>query len=159
MFARSLLPITLLLGIGLSGFLHAEDDFPEYIVPPKALILVPQHPYTVLSMAPDGSWGVETSRLIGAAITGAITHCKAVSANKLGCGSMSKAIQSGWMLGVSCGGTNILTAAKLLANAELAAINRETELRKVFRNEMPPCVRVVTVDPDGFVLGSASPMN
>jgi hypothetical protein len=108
-------------------------------------------------MAPDGSWGVTTSKHIGEAITGAMNHCEAMSGRKLGCGSIMKSIQSGWLFGIRCGGTTILAAAKLRADAELAALNRENELRQVYRQDLPPCSGLVEVDPNGFAVGSASP--
>ena len=78
MFRRILFLITLALlaTTGLSGSSRADNDLPELIITPKTRVHVPNHPYTVLTMAPDGSWGVMTSALIGDAITGAITHCE-----------------------------------------------------------------------------------
>ena len=128
------------------------SDLPEYIVPPASTppVVLREAPYTVLTMAPDGSWGVATSIFIREAITGAMTDCMSMSGRKLGCGYMSKAGRGEWVLGVRCGSENILAASKMLANAELAAFNRETELRQHGRN-MPPCFRLVTVHPDGLV--------
>ena len=131
---------------------RADSDLPEYIVPPASTprVVFREAPYTVLTMAPDGSWGVATRTFIHQAITEAMTNCVAMSGPKLGCGYTSKTIQGGWMLGVRCGSENILAANKSLANAELAAFNRETVLRQDGR-KMPTCFRWVTVDPDGFV--------
>jgi hypothetical protein len=143
--------------VGASKAPSAEIDATEYIVPPitrTARVSVPEEPYTVLTIAPDGSWGTATSIFIGEAITGALHDCKAMSGPKLGCGYMSMTVRAAWLLGVRCGSDNIVVADKVLANAELAALNRETELRQVYRKDLPPCVRVVTVDPDGFVVGS-----
>ena len=131
---------------------RADSDLPEYIVPPGSTppVVLREAPYTVLTMAPDGSWGVATSIFIREAITGAMTDCMLMSGRKLGCGYISKAGRGDWVLGVRCGSENILAASKILANAELAAFNRETELRQDGRN-MPPCFRLVTVHPDGLV--------
>jgi hypothetical protein len=142
-----------------ASHLRADPRLPEYIVPPSvspvvAPVATPDEPYTVLTMAPNGSWGVATSIFIGEAITGAMTDCKRMSGPRLGCGYMSKTITAGWILGVRCGRENILAANKTLPNAELAALNREAELRNVYAKSMPRCVRVVTVDPNGQVVGS-----
>jgi hypothetical protein len=147
-----------LMVIGSSSPPDAETDLTEYIVPPvspAAAFPVPEDPFTVLTMAADGSWGVATSIFIGEAISGAMAECKAMSGPKLGCGALSKTGRAAWVLGVRCGRENILVADKILANAELAALNRETELRHVYAKNMPSCVRIVTVDPDGMVVGSS----
>ena len=147
-----------LMVIGSSSPPDAETDLTEYIVPPvspAAAFPVPEDPFTVLTMAADGSWGVATSIFIGEAISGAMAECKVMSGPKLGCGALSKTGRAAWVLGVRCGRENILVADKILANAELAALNRETELRHVYAKNMPSCVRIVTVDPDGMVVGSS----
>ena len=147
-----------LLVIGNSNGSRAETDLTEYIVPPLFPAIafpVPEDPFTVLTMAPDGSWGVATSIFIGEAISGAMAECKAMTGPKLGRGALSKTGRAAWVLGVRCGRENILVADKILANAELAALNRETELRNVYAKSMPSCVRIVTVDPDGMVVGSS----
>ena len=43
-------------------------------------------------------------------------------------------------------------AEEMLAKAEQAAINRETELRQFYAPDMPPCVRFMSVDPNGYVV-------
>ena len=147
-----------LIVIGNSNGSRAETDLTEYIVPPLSPAIafpVPEDPFTILTMAPDGSWGVATSIFIGEAISGAMAECKAMTGPKLGCGALSKTGRAAWVLGVRCGRENILVADKILANAELAALNRETELRQVYAKSMPSCLRIVTVDPDGMVVGSS----
>ena len=141
--------------VGASNSTRA-DSGPRYIIPSASTppMILREAPHTVLTMAPDGSWGSATSIFIRQAITDAIANCVAMSGPKLGCGYMSKTVQGGWLLGVRCGSENILAVSKLLANAELAAFNRETELRQDGR-KMPPCFRLVTVDPDGFVANTS----
>jgi hypothetical protein len=145
--------------VGASNSTRADSDLPEYIAPPAPTLpaMVREAPYTVLTMAPDGSWGVATSIHIGEAITGAMTKCMSMSGGKLGCGYISKATRGSWVLAVRCGSENILSADKILANAELATFNREIELRKDGRN-MAPCSRLITVDPDSFVDGTRIPV-
>ena len=61
-------------------------------------------------------------------------------------------VRGGWSIGKRCGNQSIFVAEESLAKAEQAAINRETELRKVYAPDMPPCVRVMSVDPNGNVV-------
>ena len=111
--------------------------------------------FTVLTMAPDGAWGVATEPLINRAIAVAIANCKAMSGMELGCGAYSTSIRAGWSLGIRCGRENILVADKDLAEAERRALKREVELRAYYVPDMPECVRVVTVDPSGRIVPPA----
>jgi hypothetical protein len=113
-----------------------------------------QHDFTVLTMAPDGSWGTATETFINQAIAGAIRNCRAMSGAELGCGAYFSSIRAGWSLGFRCGNENIVVAEKTLADAERRAIRREAELREHYVRDMPPCVRVVTVDPNGLIVPS-----
>lgn len=108
--------------------------------------------WTVLTMAPDGSWGAATSLSTNRAIAGAIVNCKTMSQSEIGCGANFTAIRAGWSLGIRCGRENIIMAAKTLADAEQAAVNREIELRQLYVPDMSSCQRVVTVDPQGAIV-------
>jgi hypothetical protein len=107
---------------------------------------------TVLTIAPDGSWGTATDHSINTAITAAIANCKKMYQEKIGCGSQFTTIRAGWSLVIRCGRENIIVAKKTLANAEQAAINRENELRRLYVPNMPRCMRVATVDPHGAIV-------
>ena len=108
--------------------------------------------WTVLTMAPDGAWGVATDVGVLEALARAISNCKAMSGAELGCGAQFTAVQAGWSLGIRCGNRNILIAENSLDDAEVRASWREFELRKLYAPDMPPCVVVVTVDPAGEVV-------
>jgi hypothetical protein len=108
--------------------------------------------WTVLTMAPDGSWGVATDISTNRAIASAIGDCKIMSQADIGCGAYVATIRAGWGLGIRCGHENIVVAQKNLADADRAAINREIELRQLYVPNMPPCVRVLTVDPHGVIV-------
>jgi hypothetical protein len=110
------------------------------------------HDFTVLTMAPNGVWGTATEARINRAIYLAITNCKAMSERELGCGSYMTTVRGGWSLGIRCGRENIIVADRDLAEAERRAARRETELREHYVRDMPPCARVVTVDPNGVVV-------
>ncbi len=107
---------------------------------------------TVLTIAPNGSWGTATDQSIHTAITTAIANCKKMHQEKIGCGSQFTTIRAGWSLVIRCGRENIIVAEKTLADAEQAAINRENELRRIYVPNMPPCARVVTIDPHGAIV-------
>ncbi len=107
---------------------------------------------TVLTLAPDGSWGTATDSDTGRAIAAAIRDCKAMSRRANSCGAKFTTVFRGWSLAVLCGNETIIAAARLQAEAERMAIAREAELRLVYRRDMPLCVRVATVGPDGAVV-------
>src|SRR5262245_50512840 len=107
--------------------------------------------WTVLTMTPDGSWGAATSFTINRAIAAAIANCRIEHQREIGCGAYFTSIQAGWSLGIRCGREIIVVAAKTLTDAERAAMRREAELRQLYAPNMPPCRRVVTVDPNGAI--------
>jgi hypothetical protein len=122
-----------------------------------ALAIVPdQDDWTVVTIAPDGSWGSATELSVGQALARAIDNCKSMSGPKIGCGAQSRAIQGGWILATRCGDRNIIVAERWLADAEQALRRRETELRQVYAPDMPPCRRVLTVNPRGGVMVATS---
>jgi hypothetical protein len=107
---------------------------------------------TVLTMAPDGAWGVATDASASRAFASAIARCRRMSRSELGCGAQFTAIRGGWSLGIRCGTENIIVAARELADAERAAINREIDLKYRYAPDMPPCRRVLSVNPDGEIV-------
>ena len=108
--------------------------------------------FTVLTMAPDGAWGTATDPRVNRAIYLAIKNCKAMSGVELGCGAYQTIVRGGWSLGIRCGRENIITADRDLAEAERRARKREADLRELYVPNMPPCVRVVTIDPNGNIV-------
>jgi hypothetical protein len=127
----------------------ARSDSPQ---PDPAPANATEGYFTVLTMAPHGAWGAATDLSINAAIARAIANCKLMSAENMGCGAYYTTIRAGWSLGNRCGRENIVVAATDLVEAEQAAANRERELRQVYVRDMPPCVRVVTIDPRGAII-------
>ena len=107
-------------------------------------------PWTALTIAPDGSWGVATELYSHQAIAGAIANCKRMYQKEIGCGYQSRLTQAGWSLLVRCGDENIIVAAKILAEAIQEANDREKILRQRYRPDMPTCMHVLTVDPQGI---------
>lgn len=119
---------------------------------PMATPVVAADDWTVLTMAPDGSWGTATNSSINEAIATAIVNCKIVYQREIGCGAASTTIRAGWSLGIRCGRENIVVAERTLADAEQAARNREAELRWRYVRDMPSCRRLVTVDSSGAIV-------
>jgi hypothetical protein len=113
--------------------------------------------FTVLTMAPDGAFGTATDPNINRAIYQAIKKCKAMSIAELGCGGYQTTVRGGWSLGIRCGRDNIIVADRDLAEAERRAQRREVALRTLYVKNLPPCVRVVTVDPNGHVVVPKAP--
>jgi len=93
-----------------------------------------------------------TDSRINRAIFVAIGNCKAMSEMTLGCGAYLTSVRGGWSLGIRCGNESIIVADRHLAEAEQRARRRELELRERYVRDMPPCERVVTVDPNGAVV-------
>ena len=125
------------------------------LVMPALAIVPDQDDWTVVTMAPDGSWGSATEPSVGQALARAIRNCKAMSGTKIGCGAQFRAIQAGWVLATRCGDRNIVVAERLLADAERAARERETDLRQHYAPDLPPCRRVLTVNPRGGVVAKS----
>jgi hypothetical protein len=122
------------------------------LVMPALAIVPDQDDWTVVTMAPDGSWGSATELSVGQALARAIDNCKVMSGTKIGCGAQSRAIQGGWVLATRCGDRNIVVSERRLADAERAARERETDLRQHYAPDLPPCRRVLTVNPRGGVV-------
>jgi hypothetical protein len=109
-------------------------------------------PTTVLTMSLNGSWGAATNDFVGTAVSAAIADCRRRFRRATGCGALQTTVKAGWSLGIRCGNKNILVAEKTLLEAEQAAIDQEVELRRQHGGDLPPCVRVVTVDASGIVV-------
>ena len=137
--ARYTVALWLVLSLGTSPGWTADegDDDPDL---------------PVLTLARDGSGGTATDSNTGQAIAAAIRNCKAMSRRVNSCGAKFTTVFRGWSLAVLCGDETILAAASQRGEAERMAVAREVELRLAYRRDMPPCIRVVTVDPNGAVV-------
>jgi hypothetical protein len=106
---------------------------------------------TVVTMAGDGSWGMATAASAGEAIAGAIRACKAWPSAPRDCGAQSAIARGGWIIANLCGDHKIIVAAETREAAELAALAREVDLRRIYAPDMPPCTRILTAGPRGAV--------
>ena len=112
--------------------------------------------WTVVTMASNGSWGVGIDYPIAGAIAAAIRECRAMSSGGNDCGAAYAASRGGWIIGFRCGDRIILATGDDLKDAEATALNREIDLKQLYEPDLPPCQRVLTVDPRGAIT-TASP--
>jgi hypothetical protein len=109
----------------------------------------------VVTVAPDGSWGVATEAYIYQAIAKAVSNCRKMSGPKIGCGAQFTVIRAGWTIALRCANTNIIVAEPSVAAAERAIADRTIALRQMSSRAEPACARL-TVDPSGVVIPFAS---
>jgi hypothetical protein len=107
--------------------------------------------WVALTLSRKGAWGTATDTSRARSIALAIHRCKQMSKRPSDCGALLKAVQRAWSLAVLCGDYNIVVTGPTLAEAEAAAQRRAAELRRHFAGDVPPCIHIVTVDPDGRV--------
>jgi hypothetical protein len=149
MVGQVILGIACALGLTM-GTINASMAQPASAQPPAIERWADD--FTVLTMAPDGAWGTGTDAHVNGAINRAINSCREMSSKQIGCGAYMTTVRGGWSLGIRCGEETILVAERDLAEAERAALVREAELRYTYARNMPPCRRIVTVDPNGNAL-------
>jgi uncharacterized protein DUF3306 len=109
---------------------------------------------TVVTLARDGSWGVATAGSTGEAIAAAVRACRAMAVAPTDCGAQFTTTRGKWVIANLCGDHQIIVGARVRADAEAAAIERELQTRQVYVPDLPRCRRVLTVDPNGVVLPS-----
>ena len=105
--------------------------------------------WTAVTLARDGSWGAAKAAALGQAIATAVGDCKAMSRGRYDCGAEIKTIKDGWILVLRCGAYRVLAAGKTLEEAEAAAHERRLEFKYLHSVAMPPCMRVLLIDPAG----------
>ena len=105
--------------------------------------------WTAVTLARDGSWGLGNERSQPEAIATAICNCRTVSGPQSDCGAQFTTANGGWTVASICGHHKIIATGINLAHAEQEAFNREIDLQHFYVPDLPPCRRVVTVDPAG----------
>jgi hypothetical protein len=123
----------------------------------------PEPEWTVVTVARNGAWGVSTARTQGEAIAGALRQCERKSARQdpgaSDCGAELVAYKVGWSLAMLCGEHRVLVSAATLADAEAAAADRIDALEQLYASPLPPCRRLLMVDPAGSVTPRQRPMD
>jgi hypothetical protein len=92
-----------------------------------------------------------TARSLGPAIAAAIHDCRMMASAHTDCGAQFVTTQGGWVLANLCGYRKIIVAGSNLEDAKAAAHNRETRFRQHYLPDLPPCRRVLTIDPNGVI--------
>ena len=105
--------------------------------------------WTAVTLARDGSWGAARATSLGRAITTAVRDCKAMSRGRYDCGAEIKTVRDGWILALLCGDYRVLAVGATLEEAEAVAYERKLELKYLYSVALPPCMRVLLIDPAG----------
>jgi hypothetical protein len=108
--------------------------------------------WTVVTLAQDGSWGVASKGGQPQAIADAITACRAMTGASNDCGAHLTAVRGDWVIANLCGDRKVLATGSSLADAEQEALYREISLQLHYVPDLPPCKRIVTVDPNGSIV-------
>jgi hypothetical protein len=106
---------------------------------------------TAVTLARDGSWGVATGGSTGEAIAAAVRACRAMAAALSDCGAVQTTTRGRWVVGSLCGDRQIIVSTDKREDAAAAALERERETRRLYVPDLPPCRRVLTVDPGGAI--------
>src|SRR5262249_54524465 len=108
--------------------------------------------WTAVTLARDGSWGTATDPSQAVAIAAAIGNCKSMSLAANDCGSLLSTIRGGLGLPRKYRHHNNFFAGPTLVEAEQAALYREIDLQMFYVPDLPPCLRVLAVDPAGRIV-------
>jgi hypothetical protein len=106
---------------------------------------------TVVTLAHDGSWGVATAASTAEAIAAAVRACRAMARAPTDCGARLTTTRGRWVIANLCGDHPIIAGADTRDDAEAVALEREIKVRRVYVPGLPPCRRILTVDPAGIV--------
>ena len=121
------------------------------VTPPALAQSDPDPGWTVLTVAHTGTWGLSTARSQSEAIAGAVRQCQSRAADDSDCGAELLAYKVGWSLAILCDDSRVLVSAASLEEAETVAYERLAVLRRSHGSGLPPCHRLLTVDPEGAV--------
>ena len=110
--------------------------------------------WTVVTLARDGSWGVASGSSQSQAISEAIRSCREMAGAAHDCGAKLMAARGAWLVANLCGDHKVIATGGTLSDAEEEALNREISLQLFYAPDLPPCKRVVTVDPSGSIISS-----
>jgi hypothetical protein len=112
--------------------------------------------WTVLTVSRDGAWGVATAPSQGEAVDGAWQQCRSKASEDNDCGAELLAYRRGWSVGILCGVHRVLATAQTFAEIEHTVERRLRSLKE--HHDLPPCRRVLTVDPFGAVTPGRLPV-
>ena len=81
-----------------------------------------------------------------------VASCRAMGNVSSDCGAQFRAARGEWVVANLCGTHRIIAAGRSLEDAERQALRSEISLQLVYVSDLPPCKRVVTVNPSGAVV-------
>ena len=113
--------------------------------------------WTVVTLARDGSWGVEYVRVLRSGVGLGVAQMRGHVGGQSDCGAEVTAVRQGWTLGTLCGDHRVLVAATDLTTAIMDAQARQSFLRDLYGDSLPNCSCVMWVDPRGFAASSRKP--
>jgi hypothetical protein len=105
--------------------------------------------WTVVTLSRNGSWGVASASSQPVAMAAAIASCRVMAGAASDCGAKFRASRGEWIIANLCGSHRIIAVGRSLDGAERDALNFEISLQLVYAPDLPPCKRLLTVDPDG----------
>jgi hypothetical protein len=106
--------------------------------------------WTALTVSNSGAWGTYTSASRIDAMIGAMAQCREnAGIEGSGCGSRVTTVRAGWSAAYDCGSETFIVTAGTFADARVAAINREIELKQIERIDIGDCRPLVVIGPDG----------
>jgi hypothetical protein len=108
--------------------------------------------WTVVTLSRNGAWGVASASSQPVAMAAAITSCRVMASATSECGAQFRAARGEWVIANLCGSHKVIAVGRSLDDAEREALNFEISLQLVYAPDLPPCKRVVTVDPNGAVV-------
>ena len=109
--------------------------------------------WTAVTVARDGSWGIGNNGFQSQAIAAANRGCRKMSVSGSDCGATMTTTRGGWILAFMCGDYPILVTANTIEEARKVALYRAIDLELFYVNDLAPCHPVLTVGPDGAVVG------
>ncbi len=117
----------------------------------------PDPEWKVLTVSQSGAWGLSTARSQGEAIASAVRQCQLRSADDGDCGAELLACRNAWAVAILCGEYRVLLSAGDLEQAETAAAERIAALKRSHEPVLPPCRRLLTIDPVGRITTEHEP--
>lgn len=117
---------------------------------PQQRLAASELQWTAVTLARDGAVGKAVHSSRAKAVALAIADCKQATRWSNDCGSLLVTMQEGWAIALLCGTSNILVAARTLAEAEAKASRRKGILRANHGTAMPACISIATIDSAGM---------
>jgi len=110
------------------------------------------HHWLIVTLARNGSWGAASNSSQSQAIAETTRSCREMAGTSGDCGAQFMAARNGRIIANLCGDHKVIATGSSLISAEQEALNREISLQLSYVPDLPPCKRIVTVDPSGAIV-------